>query len=872
MWRRNRRDDEDFHQEIDSHLQLETDRLVAEGMTPEHAREAARKTFGNVTAARERFFESGRTMWLQDAKVDVRYAWRTLLKTPGFTALAVLTLALGIGANTAIFSVIDGVVLTPLPYANGDRLVLIRQSATLAGQADVGVSVRELYDYREQASSFDAIVEYHQMNFDLLKRGDPDRVNVGVVTHNFFDVLGIQPLLGRAFVAADDAPGAEAALILSYSYWQTKFGGDPNIVGQVFQMNDRPHTVIGVLPNVPHYPQENDVYMPVSACPFRANAERLMAQNRRAFSILNAFARLKPGVTHDHAATEVARISGRFVTDNPGAYRAGSGFSAATLSVSDELVRNARPMLWILLGTTGLILLIACANVANLMLARLLRRDRELAVRTALGAGRGRLVRQLLTECTLLSLLGGVVGLAVAASTISVLTTFVARFTSRTSDIGIDPSVLTFTLLVSAVTGIAFGTFPALMTRMDLGLMARGGRVEAPGRHRLQAGLVVAQVAVSVVLLIGAGLLLASFYRLQQVDPGYRAERVLSAEAFGNFSRYPNPDTLRRFYQTVVDRLSSEPGVASVAVTNAVPFSTLQPGNAPLQIEGRTTDDPDRRPTVDGRVVTSNYFLTLGIPLVAGRTFNDLDEASSQPVAVINRSMMRFWEDADPIGSRIIVGNNQTWRTVIGIVGDVRQFGLDREAVPQVYVPLAQSPVVFGQILVRTSGEPSGAASTLVRTVHSLDADMPVENVLTLDQLRDEYLTTPQLTATMLLIFAGLALLVTMAGITGVIATSVSQRLKEFGLRMALGASRHQVLQQVMLRGLVLVAIGLLVGLAGSVAATRVLTAYLFDTTPTDPVTLAAVVVAFLTAGVIACAAPAWKATRVDPWITLRAE
>jgi predicted permease len=872
MWRTKGRSEDDFHKEIEAHIALETDRLIAEGADPVEARAEAHRRFGNVTAAQERYFESRRMMWFDDARADVRYAFRTLLKTPGFTAVAVLTLALGIGANTAIFSVIDGVVLTPLPYQNGARLVLVRQSAPLAGQPDVGVSVRELYDYRDQASSFDAVVEYHQMNFDLLRRGDPDRVNTGVVSHTFFDTLGIEPILGRTFVAGDDAPGAEAVLILSYSYWQSKFGGDPTIVGQVFEMNDRPHTVIGVLPNVPHYPQENDVYMPVSACPFRANAERQMARNRRAFSILNVFARLRQGVTREQASSEVDAISARFTRENPGTYREGSGFRATTLSVADELVRDARPMLWILLGTTGLVLLIACANVANLMLARLLQRDREFAVRDALGAGRGRLIRQLLTESTCLSVVGGLAGLAVAASTISILTTFVGRFTSRTSDVGIDLSVLGFTLLVSIVTGVAFGTFPALMTRMDLGLMARGGRVEAPARHRLQAGLVVTQIAVSVVLLIGAGLLLASFYRLQQVDPGYRAERVMAAEAFGNFSRYQNSGTLLRFYESVVERLSSEPGVVTVAVTNAVPLSTLQPGSTPLQIEGRVVDDPNRRPTVDGRIVSPNYFLTLGIPLVAGRTFTDLDEATAQSVAVINRSMMRFWDGADPIGSRILVGNNQNWRTVVGIVGDVKQFGLDRDPVPQVYIPMAQSTGLAGQILVRTSGDPASAASTIRRTVHAIDPDMPVENVLTLDQLREEYLTTPQLTAVMLLIFAGLALLVTMAGITGVIATTVSQRLKEFGLRMALGASRHQVLGQVMLRGVALVAIGLIVGLAGSVAATKVLTAYLFDTTPTDPITLAAVVVAFLMAGLIACAAPAWKATRVDPWITLRTE
>ncbi|HEY2905137.1 MAG TPA: ABC transporter permease, partial [Vicinamibacterales bacterium] len=491
---------------------------------------------------------------------DVRFGVRTLLKNRGFAALAILTLGLGIGANTAIFSVIDGVLLKPLPYANGDRLVLVRQSAPLAGRANSGVSIKELYDYREQTQAFDALVEYHQMNFDLLKRGEPDRVNTGVVSHDFFDVLGIKPILGRSFRADDDKPGADAVLILSYSYWQTKFGGDPAIVGQVFEMNDRPHTVVGVLPNVPHYPQENDVYMSVSACPFRAAAEKRIDQNRRIFSGLTVFGRVKAGVSRERASTDVETICSRFTHANPTVYRPGSGFTATTLPVRDELTRNARPMLLILLATTGLILLIACANVANLTLARLLRRDRELAVRAAMGAARGRLVRQLLTESTLLSLAGGVVGLLFAGSTISLLTTFVGRFTSRTGEIGIDPWVLGFTLLVSIATGVVFGTFPALSSRVDLvSAMKQGGRgsSESVGRQRIQRALIVAQVAVSVVLLIGAGLLMSSFYRLQLVDPGYHADRVLAAEAFTNFSKYPDAQSQLRFYESVMQRLQA---------------------------------------------------------------------------------------------------------------------------------------------------------------------------------------------------------------------------------------------------------------------------------------------------------------------------
>jgi predicted permease len=811
-------------------------------------------------------------LWL-----DLRFAARTLLKNRGFTLLAVLTLGLGIGANTAIFSVIYGVLLKPLPYAEGDRLVLIRQSAPLAGRADAGVSIKEFFTYRDQASAdFDALVEFHQMNFDLLKRGEPDRVNTGVVSPNFFDVLGIKPILGRSFVAADDKPGAPAVLVVSYSYWQKKFGGDPAIVGQVFEMNDRPHTVVGVLPNVPHYPQENDVYMPTSACPFRAAAETRINQNARTFSILNVFGKLKAGVSRQRAAADVDVFCQRFVAADKTAYRPGTGFTATALGVREEMTRNARPMLLILLGTTGLVLLIACANVANLTLARLLRRDREFAVRTALGAGRSRLVRQLLTESTLLSLAGGIVGLWFAAWTTGLLTTFVARFTPRTGEIAIDARVLLFAVLVSMITGVAFGILPALASRVDLaGAMKQGskGAGESAGRRRLQGSLIVAQVAISVVLLVGAGLLLTSFYKLQSVDPGYHADRVMSAELFTNFSKYPNVDTQRRFYLPLIDRLQSQPGVSAVAVTNAVPLRASQPGSAPFQIEGRAEDNPERRPTADTRIVSSDFFKTIGVPLVAGRTFTESDAESTPLVVVINRAMTRYWDRTDAIGSRLSLDGGRSWATIVGVVGDVRQFGLDREAIAQVYTPLRQTTVgLGGLVLMRTNGDEASSAKAIREAAWAIDPNMPVQNIRTLDEIRDRYLATPKLTAVLLMLFATLALLVTMAGVTGVIATSVSQRTQEFGVRMALGASRATVLQMVIRQGLRLVGAGLLVGVIAALAATRVLSAYLFDTRPTDPLTLFLVGAAFIGAGIVACAGPAWRATTVDPMLALRSE
>jgi putative ABC transport system permease protein len=815
--------------------------------------------------------------WLETLVADLRYGARALAKRPGYAALAVITLGLGIGANTAIFSVINGVLLKPLPYEHGDRLVVVQQSAPLAGQRQTGVSIQEYFDYRARADVFDGLVEYHQMNFDLINRGEPDAVNTGVVSANFFDLLGIKPILGRTFVQSDDVQGADPVLVLSHTYWRTKFGGDPTIVGQMFEMNDRPHRVIGVLPNVPHYPQENDVYMPVLACPFRSAAEANIVRNRRTFSILNVFGRLKPGATPEQAASAVGAICHTFTQDNQAVYRpATSGFQGTTVPVREALTSGAREMLLILLGITGLILLIACANVANLTLARMLGRDRELAMRAALGAGRGRLVRQLLTESTLLAVAGGAVGVAFAWATVGMLTTFVGRFTPRTGEVAIDFWVLAFTLGVSVITGILFGTLPAMGTRIDLvsALKQGGGQTgDGSGRKKMQGALIIAQVAVSVVLLVGAGLLLASFYRLQKVETGYRSEGVLSAQVYGNFSRYGNINALRRLYLPIIERLESQPGVMSVAITNAVPLAGSRPGTTRFDIEGRVTDDPERRPATDVRVASDKYFDTIGIPLVSGRVFNALDTDESAPVVVINRSMARYWDGTDPIGTRVSTNRGQTWYTVVGVVGDVKQFGLALETVAQVYLPLTQSPQGFaGQVLVRTAGDPAGFGQLLRDTVHAVDPNQPVEAVQTLDDLRSEALAAPRLTATLLGVFAGLALLVTLAGIGGVIATSVTHRTREFGLRMALGARRGTVLTMVLRQGLTLVVIGLGLGIAGALAAGRVLSSYLYQTAPRDPIIFAAVAVVFVIAGILACLVPARRATTVDPLIALRAE
>ena len=868
--------DRELNTEMRFHIEMEAQKYIREGMTPDAARTLAMRNFGPIERHKEETRDARGVTWVEQAAHDVRYGTRTLLRSPGFALLAVLTLGLGIGANTAIFSVLDGVLLKPLPYENADRLVLIRQSAPGLNQADVGVSIKELYDYRRQLKSFSGLVEVHHMNFDLLRRGEPDRVATAVVSANFFEVLGIKPILGRTFVDADDDHGAPAVLVLAHSYWQTKFAGSGDIVGQVFEMNDRPHTVIGVLPAVPHYPNEVDVYMPTSACPFRAASEANIERNRRAFSALQVFGLLKPGVSEQLAATDVAAAGQRFFHDYPQVYRRNSGFQARTAGVLEELTANAKALLWILLGTTGLVLLIACANVANLTLARMLRRDRELALRTALGAARWRLVRQLLTESLLISIIGGLVGLAFAWLTMDMLTTFVGHFTQRTGDVGLDLRVLAFTGAVSLATGVAFGTLPAFASRFDLIAALKGsgkGTTEGGTRHRrVQSLLVVAQVAVSIVLLTGAGLLLMSFFRLQRVNPGYRGDRVLSAEVFGNFTKYPDAAALRRLYVGMLERLDGAPGVMAAAVTNAVPLAGLQPGQNRVQIRGRVYDNPDLAPTADVRTASVRYFETLGIPVRRGRAFTENDDIDARQVVVINESMIRYWAGQDPIGAEVSFDDGLNWLTVVGVVGDVRSFGLDREAVAQVYRPLRQTGGIAGRVLVRMNGDPDAALGMIRAAVQAVDADLPIENVRTLEEIRETHLAAPRLTAALLTVFASLAMLVTIAGLAGVLGTSVSERTNEFGVRMALGASRSSVLRMVLRQGLLLVVLGLMLGIGVALGLARVLATYLYATPPHDPLSFAAAAVAFIVAGTGACLGPAWRATTVNPMTALRAD
>ena len=803
---------------------------------------------------------------------DTSFAFRMMRRQPGFTALAALVLALGIGANTAIFSLVNGVLLQPLPYSNGNELIYLRQQAPKSGVDSLGFSPKELADYREQNESFSDLVEYHVMSFILLGRPEPERVQTGVVSANYFEVFGVKPLHGRTFRPDEERPGADPVLVLSYEYWMRSHGGDPNVVGKVFKMNDRAHTVVGVLPLLPQFPQQNDVYMPVPACPFRSSQRALTNRN---FRLMSVFGRLKAGVPVPQAQADLATIAHRMEQTYPDSYPVTSGLAVKATPLKDELTQTARTTFLILLGTAGLVLLIACANVANLMLARVLLREREIAVRAAMGASRLRLLRQMITESVLLALAGGAIALLFAAVGLDLLVQYAERFTPRAAEIRLDGTVLGFTLLVSVVTGLVFGAIPALSIRRDLvhSLNQAGGRSTAgAGRIRARAILVVAQVAVSFMLIIGAGLMVRSLMNLTQVNPGFNSERVLTMQIALNFSKYRESKDTLAFGRAALSQLQALPGVISAAASVRIPLQTNFPFSSDLLIEGRPAPAGQPAPRVDNRIASEEYFQTIGQPLVRGRFFTESDREGAPLVAIINQRMARhFWENEDPIGRRISRNAGRTWFTIVGVVGDVRQYSLDSDPVDEMYLPFAQNPGI-SNLLLRTTAAPMGLARQVSDALYRIDPDQPVYGMKTLEEVRSESLAPKRLTTILLGLFAAVALVITAAGITGVMALSVSQRTQEIGVRMALGASPVQVLVMVVRQGMSLVLIGLALGIAGALGLTRVMQGLLFGVTPTDPVTFLSVSAVLALCAAAACFLPARRAATIDPIAALRSD
>ena len=809
---------------------------------------------------------------------DSGYAVRTMRKNLGFTMLAILTLALGIGVNTAIFSVVHGVLLRPLPYPQGQQLVFIRQQAQKEGIEDMGFSVHEIQDYREQNKTLSGLVEYHAMSFILYGHGDPDRVLTAVVSANYFDLFQITPVLGRTFVPNDDTIGAPPVLVLSYEYWKNKFNADPDIVGKTFEMNDKVHTVVGVLPPVPQYPATTDVYMPTSACPHRSST--MMIDNRD-MRMMEVFGRLKPDVSMAQANADFSTIAGRLKAEYPKSYPDNEGYAAITTPLQEVLTHQARPTLLVLLAAAGFVLLIACANVANLTLARMSGREREFAVRTALGAGRSRLLRQLLTESFLLALAGGALGLFAAYSCLGLLTQFASRLTPRAHEIRIDFGVLVFTLLAALGTSIVFGTISALFSRVSLSSgMKEGSSGAGAGQHRnrVRSVLIVSQIAFSFMLLIGAGLMLRSLFNLQKVDPGFVPQHALAMRTTLSFTKYAKNDQLTDVMKKLLLRVKSEPGVVSAAISSGYPLEpeiiTAGPSafSGPFRIEGRDLG-PGETPPVGGQFnVSPEYFSTLGIPLKEGRNFAETDVDKSELVAIINEATKRqYWAHEDPIGKRVTGDNGEHWAKIVGVVGDVREFGLDRAAPPEFYVPQAQEPMP-ATLVVRTAADPGSMARAITRAIHDVDSQAAVTHVLTLEQARYDSMAPPRVMASLLGLFAALALLIAASGIAGIMALTVSQRVREIGIRIALGAQPAEILRMILGQGMLLALLGVGLGIALALSMKGLVKSLLFGVTAADPATFAGVGIVLIGAAMIASYLPARRAASVDPIDALRME
>ena len=804
---------------------------------------------------------------------DAGFALRMMRKNPGFTLAAILTLGLGIGANSAIFSVVNAVLLKPLPYEHGDRLVVVQQQAPRAGMLNQPFSVAEINDYRAQNHSLDGLVEYHNMNFILLGRSEPERVETGVVSWNYFDVFGVKPLFGRTFRLEDEQPGAPAVLMLSYEYWIRSFGGDPTVVNKTFTMNDKLHTVVGVLPPVPQYPDENDVYMPTTACPFRS-ATAFIA-NRQA-RMMQVFGRMKPEITVRQSQADLNGVAANLQRAYPKDYPPSMDYSVAASSLEEELTHNARPTMLVLLGAAGFVLLIACANVANLNLARMVRRERELAVRAALGAGRVRMFRQLLTESFLLAVIGGALGLVFSWGALNMLVSFAARFTPRAREIHLDGTVLLFTLAVALLTSLLSGTAPALEARDAVVAGLKEGSAQSTigiGRRRMRSLLIVAQVAVSFLLLIGAGLMLRSFVKLQHVDPGFQPENVLTMRIGLDFTKYNTSDKQRAFFENFLDKIQAQSGVKSAAASMMIPLSGNMRMTNDFQIEGQAPVPGQALPVADFRVVSPGYFDTLRIPTLAGRAFLRSDRPETPIVAVVNRTAARhFWGTQDPVAKRFSTDGGRTWTQIVGVVGDIKQYGLDKDVADEIYVPMAQNPLLDAVLVVKTAAEPMSVARSIIELLYATDPNQPAARVRSLEQVRAESVAAPRLTANLLALFALLALTIAATGIGGVMALAVGQRRHEIGVRMAIGARPGEILRMILGQGMVLAMIGLGLGLLGALWLTRLLQQLLFEVAPTDPLTYIGVAAVLGLAALVACYVPARRAARVDPMIALRTE
>ena len=802
---------------------------------------------------------------------DLRYAARMMGKNPGFTLIAVITLALGIGANTAIFTVVNAVLLRPLGFHDPSRLVIVAEKSPYP---TITTSYENYVDWRAQSQSFESMEGTRGATIALTGAGDPERLNSRYATAGLFPLLGVDAVVGRTFRAEEDAAGGAPVVLLSYGLWQRRFGGAADAVGKSITLDSRPYTIVGVLPKGFELLQPADVFLPFTPW------AKTLPDDRNWHPGIYAVARLKPGVTREQARTEMVGITKRLENQYP---EYNTGISAEVVGLQDRLVQNVRPALLLLLGAVSFVLLIACVNVANLLLARAASRGREIAIRTSMGASRWRIVRGLLTESVLIAVTGGALGLLVASAALGPLLHMAEGSVPQIFSVGLDRSVLLFTLVVSVLTGLVFGIVPALRTgKIDLReTLNEGSRGSTTGRghHRILGALVATEIAVALLLLIGSGLLLRSFSRLQEVSPGFQPDHLLVADLPLSQNAYAKPELRYEFFDRLVERAKTLPGVKSAGAASFLPVSG---GGSLIQfnIEGRPPKTPHDYVAAGYRTVTPKYMETMGVPLLQGRNIAAGDVEKAPAVVVINASMARtYFPGKNPLGKRMQIGatpdKDVPYMEIVGVVGDVLQ-GLDTDAKAEMYLPYRQAdtvlPVFQLSVVLRTSGDPRLQTAALRSAVREIDPNQPVVKIRTMEENMATSVTEPRFRTWLIGIFAALALVLAAVGIYGVMSYSVNQRTNEMGIRVTLGAQPNDVFRIVVGEGLRLALIGVGVGLIGALAATRVLRTFLYGVSAIDPVTFAVTAALLTLVAVAACYFPARRATRVDPMVALRYE
>ncbi len=813
---------------------------------------------------------------------DLHYALRSLRQRPGFTALTVLTLALGIGATSAIFSVVNGVLLRPLPYDRPEDVVLLH--TRLDGVSGRELSLPEYFDLREQSRSFSRVAAFSSGSLTLTGSGTPERLQAGYLTADALPLLGVSPARGRGFAAEEDLPGRPPVVLLSDGLWRRRFGADPEVVGRTLILDDAPTTVLGVMP--PGFQLPSHYAGPGMELWTLMQLDPGVDRSERGWHWLTVMGRLRPGVDFEAASRETAALMATMLQRYPNEYDA--DFTGSVSPAADVLVGDIRPVILVLMGAVALLLLIACANVASLFLARAEARQREIAVRAALGARAGRIVRQLLTESAVLAVTGGLLGLLLAMWGVRALVALAPPTLPRLDAIGMDGWVLAFTAAVTLTTAMLFGLAPALQSaRPDLsGALAESGRGGGAGlgRQRFRRGLVVSQLALALVLVAGAGLLIQSFSRLRGVDPGFVPEGLLTARVELSPVRYESKEKIRAFYERLVDRLEALPGVRSAAVVKALPMMQLELGDWSFVREGLHSlpPKPSEWNLAYWQTMSPEYFETMRIPLLQGRGLEAADRIGSPGVAVVNRTLARqVWPKGDALGQRILMGGGATdsiWRTIVGVVGDVRHRGLDTEPRPEIYLPYAQFPAGTGtpqrtlRIVLRSEGDPVHLTGALRVAVAELEPDLPVTEIQTMEEALGAWAAERRLTMMLVGGFAFLALALGAVGVYGVMAHLVMQRTREIGIRIALGALPREILGLVLSQGAWLAGLGIALGLAAAVVATRLLARLLFGVGPTDPPTFLATALALAAVAGVASLLPALRALRPDPVDALRAE